>query len=107
MSVVDYQEKLRTKSCALFLKLRFWIPPCAKPTGREQKQCDRAACLPHEEGECPGHGSLHTNHTGPSEQHSSLDHGGEHSPTLPTPWGPHTPGQSPTETQNSLGWKGP
>lgn len=31
MSVVDYQEKLRTKSCALFLKLRFWIPPCAKP----------------------------------------------------------------------------
>lgn len=36
MSVVDYQEKLRTKSCALFLKLRFWIPPCAKPVWGER-----------------------------------------------------------------------
>lgn len=43
MSVVDYQEKLRTKSCALFLKLRFWIPPCAKPAGREERQRDKAA----------------------------------------------------------------
>lgn len=50
MSVVDYQEKLRTKSCALFLKLRFWIPPCAKPAGREERQRDKAArLLPAEE----------------------------------------------------------
>lgn len=36
MSVVGDQEKLRTKSCALFLKLRFWIPPCAKPAWGER-----------------------------------------------------------------------
>lgn len=42
MSVVDYQEKLRTKSCALFLKLRFWIPPCAKPVWGEERRCDTA-----------------------------------------------------------------
>lgn len=38
MSVVEYQEKLHTKSCAFFLKLRFWIPPCAKPKNRELRK---------------------------------------------------------------------
>lgn len=100
MSVVDYQEKLRTKSCALFLKLRFWIPPCAKPAGREERQRDKDACPPVEETwkrRDRAHETAVSSQTARFAQSRSQAPitKGEHSPILPTPQDPHAPKPSP------------
>lgn len=108
MSVVDYQEKLRTKSCALFLKLRFWIPPCAKPAGREERQRDKAArLLPAEETRQKrerAHKTAVSSQTAPFAQSGSQAPltGGKHSPILPAPQDPRTSSKRGTRGSGQL-----
>lgn len=87
MGVVDYQEKLRTKSCALILKLRFWIPPCAKPVWGEERHRDTAThCSPQgpvQEGMWSQRDSPIANCTVCSKQKSNCADVGSGTPSCP------------------------